>query len=1336
MDKISFNNTFSYKLIYVFTIYDNLHQGIVKIGETTLTTSKERKELLDNTEELNNAAKKRIRNYTNTIGVMEHLLYTTLAITDNNKTFKDKDVHNVLINSGIKRHDFKNEKKPEEWFETDLNTVVNAIQAVKHGKKALTPNYISSSHQLIEFRPEQSEAIRKTVKHFKTENRMLWNAKMRFGKTLSALEVIKQCDFSKTIILTHRPVVNEGWFEDFNKIFYNSDQYLYGSKKGTSIKQLLQSGKKFIYFASIQDLRESVSVGGKFDKNNIIFNMNWDFVVIDEAHEGTQTSLGTRVLKEIIKEDNNYTTKVLFLSGTPFNLLNSFEEKEIYTWDYIMEQQAKMEWDKYHPLENNPYLDLPRLNIFTYNLDKMFPGYIDIADTAFNFREFFRVWTGDISKDGKEIPFDNAVGDFVHKKDVRRFLDLMCRKSDISNYPFSKDEYINNFRHTFWIVPGIKEARALSKMLREHPNYQMFKIVNVAGTGDDDGYEALEAVEKAIGDNPNETYTITISCGKLTTGVTVKAWTAVFYLAGSYSTSASNYLQTIFRVQSPANYNGKIKTDCYVFDFAPDRTLKMIAQAGDLSIRAGATGSKEKMRDFLNYCPVIAVSKSTMERYDVSTMLQQLKKAYAERVVNNGFDDSKIYNDELIKLNPHALEILKELEGIIGKTKQSKKITSIDINNQGFTEEEVNKIEDALKVKPIERTEEQKRLLEENKEKIRQKNNAISVLRGISIRIPLLIYGTDINDNEDITPENFTSLVDDLSWEEFMPKGVTKQMFQEISKYYDAEIFIEAGRKIRNRAKYADTLSPIERAKNLAELFSTFKNPDKETVLTPWKTVNMHMGDTLGGYNFFDDKYIISLENPRFINNGEVTFDTLLNTDAHILEINSKTGLYPLYITVSLFKQRCINTDSKKLDEELMKALWRQTVQENIFVVCKTLMAKKITKRTLIGYDNSKVNIIDIPNMVELFKDDFQNINELIHNPKTWGKEGYNMKFDAIVGNPPYQENVGNDKSNKALSKQLFPSFIESAIKMNPKYVSLITPSRWFTGDGQDGSFPKLRKFIKENNHIKKIVNFSNNKELFPNVNIGSVNYFLYERMYNGNVEFIEKDTEGQNVAYRPLFEKDMDEIISMNILSGYVKKIKELNDFISITTITTGRNPFGVPDVNSELKKVLNRDRNSMYPLKIVCAYGEIAYIDSCHVKRNKDLILKWKVFISKMNGGAGVLADNKKVSIIGKSYIGEPSSICSGALISLGNFNTKEEALNLQKYLKTKFLRLLVGIMKSSQALYQNVYQFVPLQDFTANSDIDWNTSIKDIDAQLYKKYNFSDEEIEYIESKIKEM
>ena len=1304
MKIIDFKNTFSYKLIYVFTIYDRLHQGILKIGETTLNTDKEINELQDNCEELNNAAKKRIRNYTNTIGVMEHLLYTTLAMTDKKGTFKDKDVHNVLVNSGIKKHDFKNEKSPEEWFETDLTTVKNAIKAVKQGKKALTPNDISHSHQLIQFRPEQSEAIRKTVKHFKTENRMLWNAKMRFGKTLSALEVIRQSGFSKTIILTHRPVVNEGWFEDFKKIFHGSDQYLYGSKNGTSIESLLESGKKIIYFTSIQDLRESSPVGGKFDKNNIVFNMNWDFVVIDEAHEGTQTSLGTKVLNEIIKEDSKYITKVLFLSGTPFNLLNNFEEKEIYTWDYIMEQQAKLDWEKNHRLETNPYLDLPRLNIFTYNLDKMFPGYIDIADTAFNFREFFRVWTGDISKDGKGMPADCSIGDFVHKEDVRKFLDLMCWKSETSNYPFSKEEYIDNFRHSFWIVPGIREARALTSMLRQHPNYQMFEIVNVAGTGDNNGYEALEAVEKAIGSNPNETYTITISCGRLTTGVTVKAWTAVFYLAGSYSTSATNYLQTIFRVQSPANYDGKIKTDCYVFDFAPDRTLKMIAQAGDLSIKAGAIGSKEKMREFLNYCPVIAVSESTMERYDVSTMLQQLKKAYAERVVNNGFDDSKIYNDELIKLNPQALEILKELEGIIGKTKQSKKITSIDINNQGFTEEEVNKIEDALIVKSSERTEEQKRLLEEKKEKIKQKNNAISVLRGISIRIPLLIYGSDLQDGEVITPENFTSLIDDLSWEEFMPKGVTKKMFGEISKYYDKEIFIEAGRRIRSRAKYADTLLPIERAKNLAELFSTFKNPDKETVLTPWKTVNMHMGDTLGGYNFFDETYIDTLQDLRLINNGEVTSDTLLNTNTHILEVNSKTGLYPLYAAISIFKQRCLNTDSKKLNEEYMKILWKQTVQDNIFVVCKTLMAKKITKRTLIGYGNNKVNIIDIPNMIELFKDNSQYIIELINNPKNWGREGWNMKFDAIIGNPPYQNSTGGGQSQ---GTPLYDKFVLTAMKLKPNYISMIMPSRWFSGGF--ASLDKFREEFTKGNHIMRLCDFPSALDCFSNVEIkGGVCYFLYNIKYNGKCNFrTYQKHELVSEADRYLIEKGCKTIIRDNNAISILRKItsKKYKSFASIIsalwpyTMASSFNSF------SHSKK--DKDDYIAYVLK------DKGWVSKNEIKKNFIIANKWKIFIPR-NVGKG----DKKTDII-KPILGEPNSVCSGTYIICGPFDTEKEAKNVIKYINTKFFHFLLSLKKVSQENTNKCYEFIPKLDFNEEYN----------DEKLFKLFDLSKKEIDYI-------
>jgi hypothetical protein len=1342
MDNI-FNNTFNYKVIYVFKIYDEAHKGILKVGESTLRTNAFMNELKDNCDLLNKSANDRIRNYTNTIGVQVELLYTTLAINHDNKVFKDKDVHKVLKNSGIKKHDFHNDRNPEEWFETNLETVINAINATKEGRKALSQSEVDDEFEDIEFRPEQIEAIEKTLKRFETTDRMLWNAKMRFGKTLSTLEVIKRMSKSdnfklkRAIILTHRPVVDEGWFEDYTKIFHNDEKFLYGSKRRLSIQELQQSNKNFIYFASMQDLRESNRIGGIYLKNDDVFDIDWDLIVIDEAHEGTQTELGKKVLEELLKSDTDHNVKQLHLSGTPFNLLSEFENKDIYTWDYIMEQKAKSDWEVNHPFEPNPYDDLPKLNILTYNLEEFLPNYVEVADKAFNFREFFRVWTGETEKDGKEIPSENLIGKFIHEDDVKKFLQLISHESDNNNYPFSKKKYRENFRHSFWILPGVKEAKALKELMLQDEAFSMFDIVNVAGSGDNSGNEALDDVHNAIGKNPEETYTITLSCGKLTTGVTVKEWSAVLYLSGSYSTSASSYLQTIFRVQSPANFGGKQKTECYVFDFAPDRTLKMVAQAGDLSIRAGSTGSKETMKQFLNYCPVIAVEGSEMKPYNVNSMLQQLKQAYVERVVDNGFDDVKIYNDNLYKLDEDALKKFENLKGIIGATKQKGKINDIDVNNQGFNEEEWTEIEKAKKKPKAELTEEQKRLLEEQREKNKQKNDAISILRGISIRIPLLIYGANISDEDDITIDNFTDIVDDVSWDEFMPKGVTKEMFKEFSQYYDNDIFIGAGRRIRNIAKHADTLNPIERAITISEIFSTFRNPDKETVLTPWRTVNMHMGDTIGGYNFYDEKYLVTIEEPRLINNGDVTYDVLFNQDAKILELNSKTGLYPLYVTISLFKQRCLNTDSKKLTEEIEKALWDKTLEENVFVICKTQMAKTITKRTLVGYRNVKTNIINIENIVDVIDNDFDNFKKYITNQKTWKMNGdENMKFDAIIGNPPYQENVGNENTNRSLAKQLYPSFIICAIKLKPKYITFITPSRWFTGEGQDHSFPTLRKFVKENNHFVNIINYGENEALFKNVSIGSVNYFLWDNSYEGDVNFVEVVGEKRNSIIRPLFEKNMDEILPLNIMVSFVNKIYKRTDFISLKDFATGRNPFKVPDVESDLEKLLSQKKDNEHQIKIQCANERIMYISKNQIKKNENLIYKYKVFSSKMNGAAGTLMDDGKVSIIGKSFVGERESVCSGALITFGNFDTLEEAKNLQKYMSTKFLRFMVGIMKSSRAIYQNVYQFVPMQDFSNKSDINWNCSIIEIDMQLFKKYNLSDDEINFINNKIKDM
>lgn len=331
------NKTFNYKLIYVFRINDKSHKDLLKIGDATIDTDLPISKLVPFCKELNKAARERINSYTRTASIPYELLYTELAVREVIKdgvkkyeAFRDKNVHNVLIRSGIKKHEFHIENEGVEWFKVDLETAKKAISAVKDNKYSLDSSDISKDNSPIIFRPEQQEAIKQTLKQFGTSNRMLWNAKMRFGKTLTALQVAKEMQFKRTLIFTHRPVVSEGWFEDFNKIFRGTN-YKFGSKRcGEKIENLNKSKFPFVYFASIQDLRGSTVVGGKFDKNESIFLIDWDYVIVDEAHEGTKTTLGQKVLDTIIVNKKK-TPKLLELSGTPFNLVEDFKEVEIFT---------------------------------------------------------------------------------------------------------------------------------------------------------------------------------------------------------------------------------------------------------------------------------------------------------------------------------------------------------------------------------------------------------------------------------------------------------------------------------------------------------------------------------------------------------------------------------------------------------------------------------------------------------------------------------------------------------------------------------------------------------------------------------------------------------------------------------------------------------------------------------------------------------------------------------------------------------------------------------------------------------------------------------------------
>ena len=1337
-----FNQAFEQKLIYVYRINDTAHEGILKIGEASCNAGMAYFAFEPNCKELNAAAKDRIRHQTQTAGVTFELLYTEATAFMKGKNlivFQDHDIHDILVRSGIKRKIFDTEHKANEWFYTDLETVKKAIAAAKEGRTSLNASEITTDRSPVIFRPEQMEAIEKTIKQFKKSggsHQMLWNAKMRFGKTLSTLEVVKRMNYNRTLILTHRPVVDSGWFEDYGKIFYDRNDFYYFSKKNGGdpteeenfhemIHKADDNGMKdfhFIYFASIQDMRGSELVGGKFAKNEEIFNINWDLIIIDEAHEGTQTELGKAVLSKCRK--NN--TRILHLSGTPFNLMDDFKEDEIYTWDYVMEQRAKAEWDKIHQGDPNPYSVLPKLSIYTYNLGKLYPEYAD-ADIAFNFREFFRV---------------DKEGDFIHETNVKQFLDLLTKEDTDSNYPYSTEEYRQNFRHSLWMIPGVKEAKALSKLLQEHPVFSQFAIANVAGDGDEEEEEkeALKKVEKAIGPNPEDSYSITLSCGRLTTGVSVKPWTACFMLSGSFNTAASTYMQTIFRVQTPAVIGGKQKEECFVFDFAPDRTLKVIAETAKISSKAGKTtnSDREILGEFLNFCPIIGFEGSQMKVYNTEKMLGQLKKAYIERVVKNGFEDSYLYNDELLHMDKLALEEFSKLKEIIGSTKAQGSTGDININAQGLTDEQYELLQmPEIREKPVrELTPKQQEALAQEKEIKKNRDTAIFILRGISIRMPLLMYGADLQKNLDgtedaITLDNFCDLVDDLSWEEFMPKGVTKKIFGQFKKYYDSDVFRESGVKIREMARAADKLSIEERIERISSIFATFRNPDKETVLTPWRVVNMHLGKSLGGWCFYDKDYNEQILEPELIKQNEIT-DEVFKKNTHILEINSKSGLYALYCAYSVYRTRAKLELGPKPTREMEIDLWKKVLAENIFLICKTPMAKRIAHRTLAGFTGTKVNAHYFEDLVNQLKNKPENFISKVSKTNYWKKDGNeDMKFDAIVGNPPYQIMATGEANG---SDPIYHLFIDAACKLGEK-VSFIHPARFLFNAGKT---PKdWNEKMLNDEHYKVVQYWANSGDVFPTVDIkGGVAVTYWDK----NKTFAKI---GTFVAYDEL------RTILKKVLESNFKTFADLvytRTLYRFTDVLYKENPWAESRPSKGHLYDMSSNALDMFPelffdekpndgKEYAKIYGlankkrSYKWIKKSYVKIPDNFDF-YKVLVPAANG-SGAIGEVLSTPVIGQPVIGHTETF-----LSVGKFNTQEEAENCMKYIKTKFARAMLGTLKITQHNIQETWLNVPLQDFTTNSDIDWSKSVSEIDKQLYKKYGLSPEEISFIESKVREM
>ena len=1304
---------------------------------------------------------------------------------------------------------------------------------------------------LITLRSEQRDAIDQAKERFcKRSGRrgeyqyevlpeyrqFLWNAKMRFGKTICAMQLMRELDVKRTLIITHRPVVGESWLQAFKqvvgskssepKVKGNSDihkTYGFGMRSDDEsetvgnyydLEKFVETpGNHYAFFVSMQYIRLSELVNSKTQAKNAgkelgngnstskeneklkadILKTDWDLIIIDEAHEGTLTSLGKGVIQDFLKKEK---TKMLYLSGTPFNLYEDFKEDEIYTWDYIAEQTAKHNWNLEHPNEKNPYAELPKMNIFTYDITKNIDNILDQTG-VFSFPEFFRTWTGNPKADNASMP-EGAKGRFVHEPEVSEFLDLLCKKDAENNFPFSTNEYRQMFRHTLWVVSHVNEAAALEQLLKEHKIFRHFDVVNVAGRNetDEQNENALDKVLKAIGDNPEKTSTITISCGRLTTGVTVAPWTAVFYLKGG--DRAATYMQTIFRVQSPYKTpDGKIKKECYVFDFAPDRTLKIVAETAKFSSIATAKEKKkqegdeektqdmrdkETVSDFIELCPVLSMDGGKMSPMDVNDIYKQLENVFIDRLVRKGFDDPCLYNqDELNKVNPEIINHIGENGGKAPDEKRKDAKDTVDLSH--MTDEQRAEWEEKIRQKKAEAKkkaeeklkkdeefkakweamseEEREDWLKAEAERIARREKAkeereefkkrMTNIRGIALRIPLLMYGgADAGDPKDeLTVDNFTRKIKDESWTEFMPKGISKEDFNKIRKCFNATRFEEAGKKYRALTREADFMHIDERIRQITEIFSYFRNPDKETVLTPWRVVNMHMSDTIGGWCWYDESFDEKkgmLSTPRYVDQGNVTRQLFDNVDlagevqTKILEINSKTGLYPLYVTYSLFRRRldeyikaeCIDPATISVQEE--QVVWDDIVRDNMYVICNTPMAVGITRRTLFGFRNvdRKANIKNEQLITRASSDQEALVKDLKSVGFWKGNTSKQMiQFNAVVGNPPYQIiNKGNGNG----ADPLYHIFIDLAMQLG-QVGTLIHPARFLFNAGKT---PKEwnRKMLN-NPHFKVAKYWVNSTEVFPSVDIkGGVSVTLWDNQKDfGIIGFFSPYSELQTIF----------------------RKVNEYGE-LSFSSIVYPRELYGLTDVlyqeNPNMEGRQSAGHKYSLSPNILDIFPELFYDN---IPDDKDVYIqifgrydnqrgyKWvkksyidlpenfdsyKIFVPEANG-TGAIGEVLSTPVIGVPVIGHTDTF-----LSIGKFADAQEASGCLKYVKTKFARCLLGTLKATQHNPRDTWSNVPLQDFTSTSDIDWSQSIADIDHQLYAKYGLSDDEIAFIEKMIKPM
>ena len=738
------------------------HKGMLKVGYTTRDVAT------------------RVKEQNKTGNIQYRIVLSRPAMRRDGTSFDDHLIHSILRKDHV--------RNPEgEWFVCDEKKVERAIAAAIEGKTTMTERIYDFS-----MRPEQERAVEKTAKYFTAfkkdpDNRgliphFLWNAKMRFGKTFTTYQLALKMGWTKVLVLTFKPAVKTAWEEDLitHKDFAG---WQFCQKQEDREFNYVNERKPFVCFASFQDVLGRNAMGGIKATNEWIQTIDWDCIVLDEYHYGAWGKNAKNFYDkkdpalqrateagEMIAEDAESTGEIeareiydeelmplrtgayLYLSGTPFRAISTgeFIEEQIFNWTYSDEQAAKEEWKG----EDNPYAQLPKMVMLTYQMPESISEIASQGEfDEFDLNEFFR------AESLTPSPSPKGEGSFfVHEEYVQKWLDLirgtytenivteLKQGKEKPPMPFSDSRLLSYLQHTYWFLPSVAACRAMAVLLRKRANrfFDDYEVIVAAGNEAGMGAKAVAPVYNAMGD-PQQSKTITLSCGKLSTGVTVKPWTGIMMLRNT--TSPETYFQAAFRVQSPwttKDEEGKeiiLKPLCYVFDFAPNRALRQVEEYS-CQLNVEESNPEKKVEQFIKFLPILAYDGSSMKEIDAAGVLDMAMSGTTATLLARRWESAVLVNVDNVTLqrllnNPEAMKALMNIEGF-----RSLNADIETIINKSEHVKQTKKTKD-----PSQMTKKEKKELTEEEKEYKSKRREIQEkLIKFATRIPVFMYLTDFRE--------------------------------------------------------------------------------------------------------------------------------------------------------------------------------------------------------------------------------------------------------------------------------------------------------------------------------------------------------------------------------------------------------------------------------------------------------------------------------------------------------------------------------------------------------------------------------------------------------------